>query len=228
MAWKCGGGSNAALIENMWKARLLTNSDIRTVLLAQDRKCYTKQGAAAYEDSPQQIGWNITISAPHMHAMALEKLHDRLRPGMTALDVGSGSGYLSVAMAALVGPGGRTVGIDHIQDLVEWSKQNVARDGKQAMLDSNQLQLLCRDGFKGYPEAAPYDCIHVGAAPESVPPALKEQLKPTGGMLLLPVGPAGNQAFVRITRVGDRFEEEHLFGVRYVPLTTVEKQLRGW
>ena len=52
------------------------------------------------------------------------------------------------------------------------------RDGKGPLLASGQLQLIVADGFRGLPEAAPFDCIHVGAAPVEVPPALKEQLKP--------------------------------------------------
>mmetsp|Transcript_15376 Transcript_15376/g.35411 ORF Transcript_15376/g.35411 Transcript_15376/m.35411 type:complete len:149 (-) Transcript_15376:963-1409(-) len=117
------------------------------------------------------------------------------------LDVGSGSGYLTAAMATMVGETGQAIGIDHVPDLVAWSVENIHRDGKGALLESGQLQLQVADGFGGLAEAAPFDCIHVGAAPVRVPPALKEQLKP-GGVLLLPVGPPLDQAFVRITRCG--------------------------
>eukprot|EP00965_Chrysotila_dentata_P224743 6194357-Pleurochrysis_carterae.AAC.1 len=138
-------------------------------------------------DVAPQIGWGITISAPHMHAQALEQLKDHLRPGCKALDVGSGSGYLTVAMAQMVGDAGQprwrcespqAIGIDHVPELVEWSRENVRRDGKEEMLASGQLQLFTADGFGGAPHAAPFDCIHVGAAPLEVPPALKQQLKP--------------------------------------------------
>ena len=101
------------------------------------------------------------------------------------------------------------------------------RDGKASLLESGQLQLEVGDGFKGWSAGAPYDCIHVGAAPVTVPPALKEQLKP-GGVLLLPVGPVLDQNFVRIVRSADgaRFTETKLFSVRYVPLTTAAAQLQ--
>ena len=165
-----------------------------------------------------------------MHARALEELEAQLTPGCRALDVGSGSGFLSAAMAELVGPTGSVVGIDHIPDLVEWSRENVRRDQKQSLVEAGVLELHVRDGFGGYPERGPYDAIHVGAAPEKVPEALKQQLKP-GGVLLLPVGPNGGaQQFVRVTRDAANpavFAEKVLFGVRYVPLTTPAKQLGG-
>ena len=141
-----------------------------------NRQHYCREAAGCFRDCPQPIGWGITISAPHMHARALEELSDKLRPGSRALDVGSGSGYLSVAMAQLVGSSGKVVGIDHIDGLVAWSRDNVRRDGQQHLLDSGQLELHVADGFQGWAQAAPYDCIHVGAAPETIPSALKEQL----------------------------------------------------
>ena len=62
-----------------------------------DRKHYTS--SSPYFDSPQFIGYGVTISAPHMHAWALELLHNKLRTAKYALDVGSGTGYLTAAMA---------------------------------------------------------------------------------------------------------------------------------
>ena len=74
-------------------------------------------------DCPQQIGYRATISAPHMHAAALEWLKDFITPSSTVLDVGSGSGYLCVCMSFL---GAKQVhGIEHIQELVDVSIQNV-------------------------------------------------------------------------------------------------------
>ena len=122
-------------------------------------------------------------------------------------------------------PDGVAIGIDHIPDLVEWSRSNVAKDGKQPLVEAGVLELHVRDGFKGYEEKGPYDAIHVGAAPERIPEALKQQLRP-GGVLLLPVGPNGGaQEFVRVTRdAKGGFTQQSLFGVRYVPLTTPERQ----
>ena len=218
----------AATVQALCNEGVITLPRVRDAMVSTDRANYCKPQTSVYQDSPQRIGWGITISAPHMHARALEELNEKLQPGSTVLDVGSGSGFLTVAMSQLVGTDGKVVGIDHIPDLVVWSKTNVQRDGKQQLLDSGAIELLVRDGFGGYPERGPYDAIHVGAAPPSIPEALKQQLKP-GGVLILPVGPdGGEQHFMRVTRTpdGNRFEEKRLFGVRYVPLCSAEKRKR--
>ena len=69
-------------------------------MLAVDRKDFCS--SEPYRDSPQPIGSNATISAPHMHAYALENLKERLHPGSKVLDVGCGSGYLAACMAIMV------------------------------------------------------------------------------------------------------------------------------
>ena len=188
-----------ATLQALCTERVISSSRVRDAMAAVDRANYCQPQTNVYQDAPQRIGWGITISAPHMHARALEELNTKLQPGSTALDVGSGSGYLSAAMATMVGPSGKVVGIDHIPELVDWSRANVERDGKQPLVDSGVLELHVKDGFGGCPEKGPYDCIHVGAAPPTIPKALKEQLKP-GGVLILPVGPdGGEQKFVRVS-----------------------------
>ena len=102
------------------------------------------------------------------HAYALEMLSGQLVEGASALDVGSGSGYLTACMAEMCGEGGRVVGIDHVKELVEGSKVAVAA----ARADFAALELLVVDGFDGYPAGAPYDAIHVGAAAPTVPEKL--------------------------------------------------------
>lgn len=69
-------------------------------MLAVDRKFFASY--EPYSDTPQSIGYGVTISAPHMHAYALEILKDHLKEGSKALDVGSGSGYLTACMAIMV------------------------------------------------------------------------------------------------------------------------------
>ena len=68
----------------------------------------------AYIDRPLGIGWNTTISAPHMHAMTLEHLAKYLKPGGRAIDIGCGSGFLTAIFGVALGKKGKVVGVDHI------------------------------------------------------------------------------------------------------------------
>ena len=83
---------------------------------------------------------------------------------------------------------------------------------------------VCADGRDGFPEHAPYDAIHVGAAAPSIPPALTDQLKP-GGRLVIPVGEVFQELIVIDKDLkGELKKSEHL-SVRYVPLTDRQSQL---
>ncbi|CAI5684222.1 protein-L-isoaspartate(D-aspartate) O-methyltransferase isoform X2 [Oreochromis niloticus] len=100
MAWKSGGASHAELVNNLRKNGIIKSDKVYEVMLATDRAHFSR--CNPYMDSPQSIGYQATISAPHMHAYALELLHDQLYEGAKALDVGSGSGILSVCFARMV------------------------------------------------------------------------------------------------------------------------------
>ena len=139
--------------------------DTPQVRFRQPRRCAASGPAPVTGDgSAQRIGFNATISAPHMHGYALEWLAPHLTPGKKVLDVGCGSGYLTACFAELVrGGGGHAFGIDHIDGLVKLSETNMQR-GNPEFLERGEPCLSVRDGFEGMPEHAPFDVIHVGAA----------------------------------------------------------------
>lgn len=192
-----------------------------------DRRNYVIDASRAYEDSPQTIGYGATISAPHMHAQALEDLlpsllrasrDDPTRP-LRILDVGCGSGYLTAVFGRMVRSkrdgsricslsaaklnDGKVFGIDVIPQLVQMSKANMMKEDGD-LLDSNTVEFAVRDGWKGYPEGSPYNAIHVGAAAATFPIELMKQLT-VGGIMVVPVGPdRGEQYLYQVERVDDR------------------------
>ncbi|KAJ9647193.1 hypothetical protein H2201_003379 [Coniosporium apollinis] len=218
MAWRSSGSSNAALVNNLAANGLITNPRVKNAMLSVDRAHYSP--ILPYEDSPQRIGYSATISAPHMHASACESLLPFLYPGAKVLDIGSGSGYLTHVFAELVKPGGTVIGVDHIQPLVDLAARNMAKskEGKE-LLESGAVKFVKADGRKGWPEGAPYDAIHVGAAAAEHHVALTDQLK-APGRLFVPVEEGWMQHIYVVDKKEDgSLERKKLYGVQYVPLT---------
>lgn len=219
MAWRCTGKSNAELISNLAASGLITSDRVRQAMLGVDRAHYAP--ARPYEDSPQPIGYQATISAPHMHASAAESLLPYLKERARVLDIGSGSGYLTHVLANLVGDGAKVVGIDHIQPLVTMANNNMAKsaEGKQ-MLENGKVEFVVGDGRKGWPEQGPYDAIHVGAAAAEMHAELLTQLKAPGRMFI-PVEDRGGMQWIWVVDKDEKGEVKRKrdMGVRYVPLT---------
>ncbi|XP_049396869.1 protein-L-isoaspartate O-methyltransferase 1-like isoform X1 [Solanum stenotomum] len=217
---------NKGMTEQLRRYGVIKSQKVTEIMETVDRGLFVPEGTPAYVDSPMSIGYNATISAPHMHAMCLELLEDRLQPGMHALDVGSGTGYLTACFALMVGPQGRVVGVEHIPELVAWSIKNVEKSAAAPLLKEGSLSLHVGDGRKGWPEHAPYDAIHVGAAAADVPQDLIDQLKP-GGRMVIPVGTFFQDLKVIDKKMDGSISVRSETSVRYVPLTSREAQMKG-
>ncbi|CAL1699219.1 unnamed protein product [Somion occarium] len=215
MAWRSSGSSSAELISNMMRHGLVNSPRVAEAMKKVDRANYVIDPTYAYEDSPQPIGYDATISAPHMHAHATENLLPLLKPGAKVLDIGSGSGYLCAVFHHLVGPTGRVVGLEHIPELVDWSVQNLDRDGLGAAIKGAQIIMVAGDGRQGFPRE---DAIHVGAAAPRLPKALVDQLASPGRMFI-PIGTLSQSIYQVDKDEHGNVTQKELFGVMYVPLT---------
>ena len=123
---------------------------------------------------------------------------------------------------------GLVVGVDHIQEIIDYSINNINKHHANLLKEKKIIIEKC-DGRNGCSEYGPYDCIHVGAAAAELPQALIDQLA-NGGRLVIPVGePGENQYIYVIDKDKDgKISKRKELCVSYVPLTSVEKQLKGF
>jgi len=159
----------------------------------------------AYDDRPLPIGRGQTISQPYVVAAMTEAL--ALRGDERVLEVGTGSGYQAAVLSGLVK---QVYTIELEAELAARARTDLARLGYA------NVEVRQGDGWRGWPEHAPFDAIIVTAAPEEVPPALVEQLA-VGGRLVIPVG-RWEQDLLLLRRTKTGIERETLFGVRFVPM----------
>ncbi|PWN32307.1 putative l-isoaspartyl protein carboxyl methyltransferase [Meira miltonrushii] len=227
MAWRCSGNSNHELLSNMRSAGLIKTNTVFQAMQKVDRKCYVPVQKDAYLDSPQSIGYGATISAPHMHAYAVEALLPFLNKGGKVLDIGSGSGYTMAIFWHLVkGENAYVLGIDHLKPLVDMARSNLQKDGLEKELQEGVLEVMEADGRLGYPQRGPYSAIHVGAAASTIPEPLIEQLAKPGRMFIPVEDPNGlGQDIWHVDKDEQgKITKEKQFGVMYVPLTDAKKQ----
>ena len=166
----------------------------------------------AYEDTALPIGLGQTISQPYVVARMTEALLDGLDGGRI-LEIGTGCGYQTAVLAPLVK---EIYTVERIPELLRKTKQRLRQ------LDIYNVHFRLADGWEGWPKYAPYDGIIVAAAAEELPEKLLAQLE-TGGHLIIPVGPAGRQELVRVTKYHDRYQQQSIGLVSFVPLVHGKK-----
>lgn len=162
----------------------------------------------AYANRPLPIGHGQTISQPFIVALMTDLVDPQ--PHHRALEVGTGSGYQAAVLAQCVA---KVYTIEILAPLAERARELLAELGYR------NVETRIGDGYAGWPQAAPFDCIVVTAAPDHVPPALVEQLAP-GGRMVIPVGPqATGQDLLLIRKQTDgRTVTQRTIPVRFVPL----------
>jgi protein-L-isoaspartate(D-aspartate) O-methyltransferase len=215
--------SKDQLIRKLLGEGVIQSKKVISALTEIDRGFFYS-GSGIYEDRPQRLGFQATISAPHMHGYALEYLKDYLLPNTRALDVGSGSGYLTACMSHMMDFTGKVVGVEHIPELVNNSIRCFERHLPGVL--GNSVEIIETDGRLGYSRHAPYKAIHVGACVESIPSELLNQLD-NDGRMMVPVGKHGKtQEIILVDKDSTgRVSSRSTLSVVYVPLCDKNFQL---
>jgi protein-L-isoaspartate(D-aspartate) O-methyltransferase len=162
--------------------------------------------SAAYEDGPLPIGYDQTISQPYIVAFMTEQL--RSKPTDRVLEIGSGSGYQAAILAALTA---EVYTVELVEPLAKTAEANLQR------LGYNNVHVRLGDGYKGWPEEAPFDAIIVTCAPAKVPQPLIDQLK-DGGRMVIPVGEQYAQQLYLLEKNNGQLKESATLPVRFVPM----------
>lgn len=162
---------------------------------------------SAYDDRPLPIGYGQTISQPYIVAFMTEQLQPK--KDQRILEIGTGSGYQAAILSGLVA---EVYTIEIVRPLAQRAEA-VLRE-----LGLRNVHVKAGDGYKGWPEHAPFDAIIVTAAPDHVPPPLIEQLK-EGGRMVIPVGKSGAQELYLLEKQNGQAIQTAVIPVRFVPLT---------
>lgn len=247
MAWSCSANTNEKLVLALHREMLAKSESVVRAMRAVDRGLFLPTDAApfAYEDRPLPIGYNVTISAPHMHAMMLELMVPYVRPKvkgqlLRVLDIGSGSGYLTAALAAMceaeaaaaAGPERlhwQVIGVEHVPKLKERAEGVLQQhfpqwEGLVKFYTGDGRSPCAVLGSDG--EAESFDAIHVGAAAREVHPELLQLLR-RGGCLVIPVGDQSDaQQLLLCVKQSDGSVRQFKDTLcRFVPLTSIKEQL---
>ncbi len=202
----------ARLRERMVKTQLenrgIKDAEVLTAMRKVERHRFVPEAYAssAYRDHPLPIGEGQTISQPYIVALMTEVL--KLKRSDKVLEIGTGSGY----QAAILGELCDSVYTIEIVEVL----------GKRAanLLDAlgyEHVAVKIGDGYKGWPEHAPFDAIIVTCSPTQIPQPLQEQLA-EGGRMVIPVGQRDAQELVLLTKQKGKLQQDYIVPVRFVPM----------
>ncbi|HSY18026.1 MAG TPA: protein-L-isoaspartate(D-aspartate) O-methyltransferase [Candidatus Acidoferrales bacterium] len=166
----------------------------------------------AYLNRPLPIGHGQPISEPSVVAFMTEKIEPR--PTDRVLEIGTGSGYQAAVLAELTA---RVYTIEIITDLAKQAAATLQR------LNYTNVYTRAGDGYKGWPEAAPFDAIIVTCSPEKVPQPLIDQLK-EGGRMIIPVGSFNKQELVLLHKHDGKLDRRAVLPIHFVPMTGLARE----
>ncbi len=197
------------MVESQLRARDITDARVLEVIgrVPRHRFVAKRYDGEAYADHPLPIGHGQTISQPYIVALMTQLAEPG--PGDRALDIGTGSGYQAAILAELCK---EVYSIEILQPLADEAGKRLADLGYK------NVTVRCGDGYRGWPEHAPFDVIVVAASPSHVPQTLVDQLAP-GGRLVLPVGGYPQQLTVVEKQADGSTRRRVVAPVMFVPMT---------
>ena len=202
------GTERQRMVQQQLMTRGITDARVLAAMAKVPREEFVppESRAASYEDGPLQIGHGQTISQPYIVAFMTEQL--RPKASDRVLEIGTGSGYQAAILAGLVKD---VYTIEIIEALAKDAEATLQRLGYK------NVHVRVGDGYRGWPEHAPFDAITVTCAPDHVPQPLIDQLK-EGGRMIIPVGGFGNQELYLLEKKNGQLQRRSVLPVRFVPM----------
>ena len=196
------------MVTDQISARGISDEKVIQAMLKVKRHLFVPQDLKrhSYNDNALSIEKNQTISQPYIVALMTELAG--LQPQYRVLEIGTGSGYQAAVLAELVK---KVYSIEIIPELAEQAKERLKKLGYM------NIEILVGDGYKGWPQEAPFDAIIVTAAAGEVPQELLKQLKP-GGRLVIPIGDFYQELYCITKKEDGTFEKKNIIPVRFVPM----------
>jgi protein-L-isoaspartate(D-aspartate) O-methyltransferase len=198
----------AEMVDTQIAARGVRDPRVLEAMRTVERQLFVPEAlqAHAYADTALPIGHGQTISQPYVVALMTELA--AVSPRSRVLEVGTGSGYQAAVLATIAA---QVYGIEIVEPLAAEAKDRLAR------LGYGNVTVRAGDGYRGWPEHAPFDAIVITAAPPEIPEPLLAQLA-EGGRLVAPVGRAEQQLVV-VERTPSGLSRRTVAPVRFVPMT---------
>ena len=195
------------MVEQQIERRGISNPRVLGALRAVERHRFVPAAghADAYEDYPITIGYGQTISQPYVVALMTESIDPQ--PGDRVLEIGTGSGYQAAVLSLLVKA---VYSIEIVAPLGKAAAERLAAMGYE------NVHVRVGDGYRGWPEEAPFDAIVVTAAPPEIPQALVDQLA-EGGRMVIPVG-TSHQELLMVEKKKGEVTKRVITVVRFVPM----------
>uniref|UniRef100_A0A8C1GVJ4 Protein-L-isoaspartate (D-aspartate) O-methyltransferase domain containing 2 n=1 Tax=Cyprinus carpio TaxID=7962 RepID=A0A8C1GVJ4_CYPCA len=221
------GEDNDELIDNLKEAHYIRSELVERAFRAIDRADYylEEHRDSAYKDLAWRHG-NLHLSAPCIYSEVMEALD--LQPGLSFLNLGSGTGYLSTMVGLILGPFGVNHGVELHADVVDYAYQKFDYFIKTS--DSFDKFEFCEPTFvvgnclEIPPESRQYDRVYCGAGVQKEYENYMKNLLKVGGILVLPL----EEKLTKITRTGQSsWETKKIIAVTFAPLVQPKQNVNG-